>query len=284
MAKIIRNAHNVEGLNIISRDSNEVVNEFMSKFIQQLSVELERRIRFSGQASFLSNREQLIVISTQAAAKITDTFLIKPTFTGIKPPAYWEEFTGADCDVDLWIMYSGVTFLINISNTVLSLTSKQIKKSAICNWRESIDRFKEVEAQASTRRRHHGLIIGVGLQMSPLYKKVLENDDSLDDAHAIYKIRDKLYENLSPMPNWSARWITNMKDIFEHNGYKEKYPAIIYIGYITKISDDKKTDFSLRIDPAFNIRQSRRKVQVGGINTYYKFNRLIAVKPDVKVY
>ncbi len=62
------------------------------------------------------------------------------------------------------------------------------------------------------------------------------------------------------------------------------YHAVIYMGSIKQISDNSKTDFRMRLDPTLKVRQSRRRVFVGSENTYYKYHRLVSVKPDVQVY
>ncbi|WP_198543680.1 hypothetical protein [Petroclostridium xylanilyticum] len=56
------------------------------------------------------------------------------------------------------------------------------------------------------------------------------------------------------------------------------------MGSIKQISDNSKTDFRMRLDPTLKVRQSRRRVFVGSENTYYKYHRLVSVKPDVQVY
>jgi hypothetical protein len=182
-------------------------------------------------------------------------------------------------------MYNGVTFLINLSHDFMAITSSRIKKKTICRWNESIERFEEAETKSKECRRHHGLVVRVALQILPLYQKVQDDNETLiDDSYIIGSIRRKLYSKFNPAPNWSARWLTCLDEVYEYENRKEKYPAVIFIGNIKQISDNSKTDFNPKIDPAFKVRQSRRKVLVGGMNTYYKYHRLVAAKPDIQTF
>lgn len=285
MNKIVRDEYCVEGLDVVYVKPIEIVQEFMLKLTEQMSVEMERRMKFAGHASFLSNRDQLHVVLTQAAARVTDTFLVMPMATGNRRPAKWEAFTGAGCDVDLWAMYKGVTFLVNLVQDMVSITSTRVKKKVICNWGDMLNRFEAVVKEAKESRLHHGIIVRIGLHILPVYQTVRTEDDQLiDDEHVISSIKRKIQASLEAVPNWSARWLTGIEQIYEYEDKKEMYPAVIYLGSIKQISDNSKTDFRLRLDPTLKVRQSRRKIPVGLQNTYYKYHRLVSVKPDVQVY
>jgi hypothetical protein len=285
MNKIVRDAYCVEGLDVVYLKPLEMVREFMLKLTEQMSIEIERRMKFAGHAAFLLNRDQLLVVLAQAAAKVTDTFLLMPMATGTRRPAKWEAFTGAGCNVDLWAMYKGVTFLVNIANDMASIASSRVKKKIVCSWTEMINRFEAVEQEAKDRRLHHGVIVRIGLYVLPLYQTIKgEGEQLIDDEYVVSNIKRKIQERLEPVPNWSARWITGVEEIYEYEDRKEMYHAVIYMGSIKQISDNSKTDFRMRLDPTLKVRQSRRRVFVGSENTYYKYHRLVSVKPDVQVY
>lgn len=125
---------------------------------------------------------------------------------------------------------------------------------------------------------------GLGMHVLPVYQTAkAESDQLIDDEYVISNIKEKIQTRLEPIPNWSARWLTGVEQIYEYEDRKEMYPAVIYMGNIKQISDNSKTDFRLRLDPTLKVRQSRRKVPVGLQNTYYKYHRLVSVKPEVQV-
>lgn len=83
-----------------SREPDDIVKEFLHKLTEQFTLEAARRMYITEQATMILNRELILPVLTQALARVSHTFLVKPDFGGNHIQIPRMAYCGLEPDVD----------------------------------------------------------------------------------------------------------------------------------------------------------------------------------------
>jgi len=214
-------------INDLSSDLEQTAGKFLKDVVKEIAALSMQYYNKIDEFPFIYAERQFQSVLLPAMVKVADAVLAEqPVPRRIKGEVY----SGR---IDYWVYYRDLVFLMEVKHGWIA---SQLRKSTRQKWKTQLGQLRSItKKEARELGMDAGKVCKIALLVVPCYRLSQDEEkvvESVPTHKQVFELH-RQFENLTPLPNWSAVWsFPNEEYVFDYVGGYHIFPCVNFVAKI----------------------------------------------------